>query len=73
MRYLVSSPAVDRLGWILEGLNGAAEWGCDDAAALAPEFAVRVPPGVFTERIRQRAAAFAPCTVTGLDTGDQSM
>ena len=37
MRYLVSSPATDRIGWILDGLNGAADWGGDAADVLAPE------------------------------------
>jgi predicted kinase len=68
VRYLVSGPAMDRLDWILDGLNGAADWGGDAAEVLAPEFAALVPPEVFTERVRQRAAAFAPGTVTGLDT-----
>jgi predicted kinase len=68
VRYLASSPALDRLGWILDGLNGAADWGSDAADVLAPEFAALVPPDVFTERVRQRAVAFAPATVTGLDT-----
>jgi hypothetical protein len=58
---------MDRLGWILDGLNGAAEWGSDAAEVLAPELAALVPPDVFTERVRQLAAAFAPGTVTGLD------
>ena len=60
MRYLVSSPAVDRLGWILDGLNGVADWGGDAADVLAPEFAALMPPDAFAERVRQRAAAFAP-------------
>ncbi len=70
VRYLVSSPAVDRVGWILDGLNGAAGWGRDAADVLAPEFAALVSPDAFTERVRQRAAAFAPGVVTGLDTGE---
>lgn len=72
MRYLVSSPAVDRLGWILDGLNGVADWGGDAADVLAPEFAALMPPDAFAERVRQRAAAFAPGIVTGLDTGDHT-
>jgi predicted kinase len=70
VRYLVSSPALDRLGWILDGLNGAAGWGGDAAGVFAPEFAALVPPDVFAEHVRQRAAIFAPVTVTGFDTGD---
>jgi predicted kinase len=72
VRYLISSPATDRLGWILDGLNGAADWGSDAADVLAPEFAALVPPDAFAERVRQRAAAFAPGIVTGLDTSDHT-
>jgi hypothetical protein len=50
VRYLVSGPAVDRLGWILGGLNGAADWGGGDANVLAPEFAAVMPPDAFTQR-----------------------
>jgi predicted kinase len=63
---------MDRLGWILDGLNGAAGWGADAADALAPEFAALVPPDVFTERVRQRATIFAPATVIGFDTNDHT-
>jgi hypothetical protein len=63
---------MDRLSWILEGLNGAADWGGDAADVLAPEFAALVPPDVFAERVRQRAAAFAPGAVTGFDAGDHT-
>jgi len=70
VRYLVSSPALERLGWILDGLNGAAGWGGGAADVFAPEFAALVPPDVFAEHVRQRAAIFAPVTVTGFDTGD---
>jgi len=73
VRYLVSSPAMERLGWILDGLNGAAGWGGgDDANVFAPEFAALVPPDVFTQRLRQQAAIFAPATVTGFDTSDHT-
>jgi hypothetical protein len=72
VRYLVSGPAMDRLGWILDGLNGAVDWGSDAAEVLAPEFAELVPPEVLAKRVRQRAEAFAPCAVTGLDTSDHT-
>lgn len=39
MRYLVASPAMDRLGWILDGLNRTEGWGSDGADVLAPGFA----------------------------------
>lgn len=54
VRYLVASPAMDRLGWMLDGLQGTAGWGGDAADVLAPEFAARMPPDTFAERVRQR-------------------
>ncbi len=70
MRYLAASAAADRLDWILDGLNGTADWGADAADVLAPEFSALMPPGTFAERIRQRAADFTPIAVTGFDTSD---
>jgi predicted kinase len=70
VRYLAASAAADRLDWILDGLNGTAGWGADAADVLAPEFSALMPPGTFAERIRQRAADFAPIAVTGFDTSD---
>jgi predicted kinase len=72
VRYLLSGPATDRLDWILDGLNGAPDWGGDAAEVLAPEFAALVPPDVFAARVRQRASAFAPGTVIGFDAGDHT-
>jgi predicted kinase len=67
MKYLVASSATDRLGWVLDRLNGSAGWGADAAEVLAPEFSAIVPPGRFVEFVRQRAATFAPLAVTGFD------
>jgi len=72
VRYLVANAAMDRLGWILDGLNGSAGWGADAADVLAPELAAMVPPDQFAERVRQRSAAFAPATVIGFDAGDHT-
>jgi hypothetical protein len=47
-------------------------WGGDAADVLAPEFAALVPPDLFAEWVRQRAAAFAPLAVTTLDTSDHA-
>lgn len=68
MRHFATSPATDRLEWILDGLNGGAGWGGDAAEALAPAFAALVPPEEFVRRVRLRAAAFGPVSVIGLDT-----
>jgi predicted kinase len=70
VRHLVPSPATDRLDWLLDGLNGDAGWGGDAAEVLAPQFAALIPPEDFAARVRQRAAALAPVTVTGVQTGD---
>jgi hypothetical protein len=60
VRYLVPSPATDRLDWLLDGLNGDAGWGGDAADTLAPPFAALIPPDQFAARMRRRAAALAP-------------
>jgi len=70
VRHLVSGPATDRLDWILDGLNDDADWGGDAADVLAPQFAALLPPEAFAARIRQRAVALAPVTVTGVETSD---
>jgi predicted kinase len=70
MKYLVASTAMERLGWILDGLNGSAGWGGDAAEVLAPEFSAIVSPDRFVESVRQRAATFAPLAVTGFDVND---
>jgi hypothetical protein len=70
VRHLATSPATDRLEWVLDGLNGSDGWGGDAADVLAPGFAAIVPPEDWVTRTRQRAAAFAPVTVTGLDAGE---
>jgi hypothetical protein len=72
VRYLFSVPATDRIDWILDGLNGAPDWGAEAAGVLAPEFAALVPPDVFADRVRQRASVFAPGTVIGFDAGDHT-
>lgn len=72
VKYMVASPAMDRLCWILDGLQGTAGWGGDAADVLAPEFAALLPPDRFAERVRQRAAALAPLAVTGFAAGDHT-
>jgi predicted kinase len=67
VKYLVSNGATDRLGWILDGLNGSEGWGADVADVLAPEFAAALPPGRFTEIYLRRAAEFAPVFVLGVE------
>jgi hypothetical protein len=48
----VAGSAVERLEWVLNGLNGNDGWGTDVDAVLAPQFAALMPRGLFAERIR---------------------
>jgi predicted kinase len=58
---------MDRLGWILDGLDGQEGWGSDAADVLAPEFTATRPAHRLVGLTRQRAAAHAPVTVVGID------
>jgi hypothetical protein len=68
VRYLFRSPAADRLGWILDGMNGAAGWGGDVAEVLAPEFAALVPPGP-SSWWSSASARTGSCTGRGWNAG----
>jgi hypothetical protein len=71
LRHLVRSAALDRLGWILDGLDGQQDWGSDADDMLAPEFTAIVPARRVVELTRQRSATHAPVAVIGIDiTGD---
>ena len=72
MRYMIASPAADRLEWVLDGLNGNAGWGTDADDVLASEFTAVVPAVTFAEVVRRRAGAFAPITVIGFDAGEHT-
>jgi predicted kinase len=67
VKYLIRNAATERLGWILDGLDGQEDWGADAADVIAPEFAAVAPPGRIVELTRQHSAAFAPVAVVGLD------
>lgn len=70
----VSSPAVEWLCWLLDGL--AERWGddTDATAVLAPEFASAVTPQRFVAVMRERAAKLAPIVVVGVDAeGDSAI
>jgi predicted kinase len=61
------SPALDRLRWLLDGLDGCWPEDPDVDGALAPEFAARIKPELFLEVTRNRAGQFAPIRVVGVD------
>lgn len=70
MRYLVPSPATDRLDRLLDGLNGDPGWGGDAADALAPLTVTGVETGDHTARAdvrdRDARAHVVTCTVEEL-------
>ncbi|MCX2951725.1 AAA family ATPase [Lentzea sp. NEAU-D7] len=70
MHRLAASPALARLEWILDGLDGKPGWGADAADVLAAEFASVVTPERYAEVTRSRAAHYAPVVVVGLDVGE---
>ncbi|MBB5890177.1 AAA family ATPase [Kutzneria kofuensis] len=67
MQRFITGPAVARLEWVLDGLDGARGWGDDAAEVLAPEFAAVVPPERYVQVTRRRAADYSPVVVVGLD------
>ncbi|MFD5827316.1 AAA family ATPase [Lentzea sp. NPDC060358] len=64
------SPALTRLEWVLDGLDGSPGWGADAADVLAEAFAAFIAPGKYVEVTRARAASYAPVTVVGLDVAE---
>jgi hypothetical protein len=59
VKYLIRNAATERLGWILDGLDGQEDWGDDAIDVIAPEFAITAPPSRIVELTRQRSAAYA--------------
>jgi predicted kinase len=68
----VSTPAAERLRWLLDGLAGRWAEDLDATAVLAPQFASVVAPQRFVAVMRERAAMFAPLVVTGVDAEGDS-
>ena len=64
---LTRNPAVQRLAWVLDGLDGMDGWGQDAGQVIAPEFAARLPAERITAMIRGRSAGFAPVDVINVD------
>ncbi len=69
---LVSSPVLERLSWLVDGLAGRWPAEVDAATVLAPEFAAVVHPSRFTAVMADRATALAPIVVTGIDCEDDT-
>jgi predicted kinase len=67
---LVRSAAVERLEWVLDGLDGVPGWGRDAAEVLAPEFTAMVPADRMVDVTRRRAATCAPVAVVGVEVAE---
>jgi predicted kinase len=67
VRYEIENPAMRRLEWLLDGLDGQSDWGDDAADVLAPGFTAQVPIDTFIARVQQRALTYKPLTVLGLE------
>ncbi|ANZ40373.1 hypothetical protein BBK82_34475 [Lentzea guizhouensis] len=70
MHRFAASPALTRLEWVLDGLDGKPGWGADASDVFAAEFAAFVTPERYVEVTRGRAADHAPVVVVGLDVGE---
>jgi predicted kinase len=69
---LLRTPAVERLEWILAGIEGAEGWGSDATSVLAPAFTTIVPPAVYVDRVRARSKVYAPVGVVGVDVAEHT-
>ncbi|MEV6241790.1 ATP-binding protein [Lentzea sp. NPDC051838] len=70
MHRFAAGPALARLEWILDGLDGKPGWGADASDVLGTEFSAFVTPQRYLEVTRGRAAHYAPVVVVGLDVGE---
>lgn len=70
--HILEAPAVERLEWILAGLDGTTDWGSDAASVLGPAVTAFVSPDAYVERVRARSAVYAPVVVVGLDVYDHT-
>ncbi len=70
MHRFAAGPALARLEWVLDGLDGKPGWGADADDVLAAEFTAVVTPERYVEVTRGRAAHYAPVVVVGLDVGE---
>jgi predicted kinase len=69
---LLKTPALERLEWILAGIDGAEGWGSDAESVLAPVFTAIVAPKVYVDRVHTRAKIYAPVSVVGVDVADHT-
>lgn len=64
---LRSSPAGERLKWLLDGLDGQWPADVDAELVLSPTFIAQVSPARFVSVMSERAKTLAPIRIVGLD------
>lgn len=64
------TPALRRLEWLLDGLDGLDGWGADLTEVLAPQFLEQFSPAVFLDAYRRRSQQFAPVLVRLIEARD---
>jgi predicted kinase len=72
MHRLTRTPALRRLEFLLDGLDGVAGWDAHVGAALAPEFLARVPVEKYVSVVRDRSHRYAPVSLVGIDAGERT-
>lgn len=63
---LAATPAIERLEWILDGLDRADGWNADVEECVAPSFLTVVPD--YADRIRRRSDDYVPVEVVAVES-----
>ena len=66
------TPALARLEWILDGLNGAPSWGSDLDQVFDPAFLAAIAPWDYRQLVAERALAYAPVQLGGLEVAEHT-
>lgn len=69
-RWLERTPALDRLEWLLSGLNGAEGWGADLQQVISADFLEAIAPVDYRALTRERSASFAPVRVSAIELNE---
>jgi len=72
MDRLTRTPALRRLEFLLDGLDGHAGWEARVGDALAPEFTDRIPVETYVTVVRDRSRRYAPVALVGIDAGQHT-
>lgn len=69
---LARTAALQRLEWVLDGLNATPGWGSDAAAVLDAKFVEAIAPTDYAELTGRRSRDFAPVSVTAVEAGEHT-